>query len=150
MKSYYPEKAAGFEVSASMGFFLKAKDEKNYLKYCDSYVRDVISDNPLGLIKQARILLDNFPGSKKSMDAAEDIFALAANTAQNSEYYMLYADLLFRHGKAEKAMEALEQAEKIAIEEGADATTASLLVVWCAVSSVRRWRWQRQNACRRD
>ncbi|MDP4820289.1 MAG: thioredoxin family protein [Saprospiraceae bacterium] len=118
MKSYYPEKAADFEVSASMGFFLKAKDEKNYLKYCNSYVRDVISDNPLGLIKQARILLDNFPGSRKSMDAAEDIFALAATAAQDSEYYMLYADLLFRHGKAEKAMEALEQAEKIAIEEG--------------------------------
>ena len=118
MKSYYPEKAAGFEVSASMGFFLKAKDEKSYLKYCDIYVRDVIANNPLGLIKQARVLLDNFPGSKKSMDAAEDIFALAAATAQDSEYFLLYADLLYRHGKAEKAMEVLDKAAAMAAQEG--------------------------------
>lgn len=118
MKSYYPEKAGSFEVTASMEYYLKARDEKAYLKYCNAYVKDYISENPDLLIQQARTLKKYFPDEKKSRDTVESILELAAQKAQKSEYFLLYADILNQHGKQDKALKVLDQAKELAAEEG--------------------------------
>lgn len=118
MNSYYPEKAAGFEVSASMDFFLKGKDEKNYLKYCQTYVRDFISEDPDALVRQAKILMQYFPEEKKSRDEVEEILQMAAEKAQKSEYFLLLADVLNSHGKSGDAMKVVEKAAELAASEG--------------------------------
>lgn len=118
MKSYYPEKAARFEVNASMDFFLKGKDEKNYLKYCQIFVRDFISEDPDALVRQARTLLQHFPEEKKSREVAEEVLEIAAKKAQKSEYFLLLADVLNSHGKSGDAMKVLEKAAQLAASEG--------------------------------
>jgi len=120
MKAYFPERAEDFELTTSMNFFLKGKDEKNYLRYCETYVKDRIAEDPEALVLQAKTLMQHFPAEKKSRTMAENLLKMAAQQAQQSHFFLLYAEVLHSHGKTDEARKVLVRAKELAAEEGID------------------------------
>ena len=120
MKTYFPERAEDFELTTSMDFYLKGKDEKNYLRYCETYVKDRIAEDPEALVLQAKTLMQHFPAEKKSRTMTENLLKMAAQQAQQSRFFLLYAEVLHSYGKTDEARKVLVRAKELAAEEGID------------------------------
>ena len=129
MKKYSSDKADAFEGQAWMDFYIHAKDAANFNKTAKSYAKKSVYDDARELQSICKTIVDNFADDKNSMNLAEDLAKRATEVGQTSVYHLIYADVLYRNGKKEQALNIAKQALELAKAEGATAVRTAEMYI---------------------
>ncbi len=116
MKKYDSAKAKAFGLKADMDFYKALGEHKRYLKAAKKYARHVIWQKAPDLDALAKTIAVYLPHDTRAMKLALKISGRSAEIGQAYMYHYTYANLLLQSGQKEKALEAAEQALKMAGE----------------------------------
>ncbi len=118
VKKHYPERLVDFELQTWLAFYLEAKDAANYVKTAKSYAKRVAYDDARELQSLVTFLVKGFGEDKNAMNLAEDLAKRASEVGQASVYYLIYADVLYKNGQRENALDVARKALDLAKKEG--------------------------------
>jgi thiol-disulfide isomerase/thioredoxin len=120
MKANYPERYAAFAAKAERAYYKAAKDAKKYGGACEDFAKTTNGD-----AKELHTLADeiasNFGSDDKCMKLAEKYAKEAAERGKRYDYFLTYANILMVNGKKKQAVEAANDALKLAKEAGGTA-----------------------------
>lgn len=125
VRKHYPERLTSFESQTWMEFYIATNDVKNYTKEAKGYAKKEAYDDAKELQTLTTILVKEFGEDAKAMSLAEDIAKRAMEVGQNSLYYLIYADVLYKNSKKSEALDVAQKALKLAQEEGSSAVRAA-------------------------
>ncbi|GJM33113.1 MAG: hypothetical protein DHS20C18_21140 [Saprospiraceae bacterium] len=121
MKQHYPQKAENFAIQTRMSFCLACQDAKDYVAACKDYAKKIAKNDPNQLDKIAMTLSKQFGDDTKAMKAAENFAETAAKGSNRYEFYITYADILYKNGKQKDALEAANKSLELAQNQGPNA-----------------------------
>ncbi len=116
MKKYDPSHAKAFGLKADMDFYKALGEHKSYLKAAKKYARHVIWQEAPALDALAKTIAVYLPHDLRAIKLALKISKRSAEIGHSYMYYYTYANLLLQAGEKEDALEAAQQALKMAEE----------------------------------
>ncbi len=105
-----PADAEHFNAESEMKYYEAMLDAKNYVKACETFAKKYVKKDASKLNKLAEQMFASFPKDKNVLQSAEKYAELAASTGGLPNYQFIYANILFRLGKKEKASKVANQA----------------------------------------
>lgn len=109
-----------FVLDTDLKYYMGVKDVKKYLKACDNCARDEYKNNPAKLHELVIEMTRNFADDKTVLKSAEKFAKRAAENGNQANYYMSYAQILFKNNKKDDAKKAANRALELAKEAKKD------------------------------
>lgn len=115
--------AKAFAYQANVDFYQAIGDDANYVKACDKLAKKVISKDAKALHELARTFDWNVKDAK-GLKKAEGWAAKAVKLAPNHDRLYTYANLLFKNGNLNKALEVVNRSIDVANAENVKPSAA--------------------------
>lgn len=116
MKRNIPDKAQAFSTKSHMEYAREMNDEEVYLKNTKVYYKKYAQESPKLMSTLAKEIMEEFPSNKELMGIAEKSAAGALDKDESLTNYYVYATVMHRNGKNEKAVAVLEKGIKFGRE----------------------------------